>query len=205
MISLQKEYNFSDDTLLQSSLNAYVSKIIYNVYTGVLWDPQLINSWDRNDEGEKFAQFFINANPGIYDFSEENKDQYEEFVKYCAREIDRLLPRLYFMELNHELIEKYTPLLARRIYDIHGKDGFQTVSDIEYQFEHDFSEIENVIKKSMPTSKQVDYLKKLGKENGYLFWHEEYLSKNYASQMIEYLSEKGYQEPAIFSFFFVPK
>ena len=38
-----------------------------------------------------------------------------------------------------------------------------------------------------------------------LEWNEQYLSKNYANQLIEYLSEKSYIEPAIFSFFFVSK
>ena len=53
--------------------------------------------------------------------------------------------------------------------------------------------------------KQIQYLNDLGKSIGYLLWNEQYLSKNYANQLIEYLSEKSYTEPIIFSFFFISK
>ena len=68
-----------------------------------------------------------------------------------------------------------------------------------------FSETRKPIADSTATEKQIQSLNDLGKNIGYLLWHEEYLSKNYANQLIEYLSEKNYTEPAIFSFFFVSK
>ena len=65
--------------------------------------------------------------------------------------------------------------------------------------------IKKTIDETKATEKQIQYLNDLGKSIGYLLWNEQYLSKNYANQLIEYLSEKSYTEPIIFSFFFISK
>ena len=113
--------------------------------------------------------------------------------------------KMYFLESNRELAREYTPLLVKRIYEVKGKDGFQVTSKIKYQFDHDFSEEEKVLAEMKATDKQIAYLKKLGKLKGYLLWHEEYLSKTYANQMITYLEKEQGEEPTVFPFFFVSK
>jgi hypothetical protein len=195
--------NFEDNAALHNALNNFVHDLIYNHYTESLWDPDYINSWDREELGEQFASSFVNQH------SEEMDDLTEgekaRLSMYSAKQIDLLIPRAYFLEIQAPLAQKYTPLLARRIYDIKGKDGFQTINNIKYQFDHDFTTVKNALKETAASEKQITYLQNLGKTSGYLLWHEEYLTKNYANQMIEYLTEKSYEEPLIFPFFFVSK
>jgi hypothetical protein len=195
--------NLEENATLHNALNRYVHDLIYNHYSECLWDPDYINSWDREDLGEQFVASFLSQHPEeLENLSDIEKNSIN---MYSAKQIDLIIPRAYFLEINAPLAEKYTPLLARRIYDTKGKDGFQTISEIKYQYDHDFTEIKNALKETAASEKQITYLKSLGKTSGYLLWHEEYLTKNYANQMIEYLSEKSYDEPLIFSFFFVSK
>ena len=62
-----------------------------------------------------------------------------------AKQIDRLLPRFYFMENHRDLSEKYTSLLTKRIFTNYGKDGFEETENFIYQFEQDFSKAERRI------------------------------------------------------------
>lgn len=193
---------FEDDARLHNSLNTFVHNILYNDYNKMLWDTDYINSWDREELSEEFLTAYIGEHEDMQSLSDIEQ---EKLSIYVAKEIDLLIPKLYFMEVNYELAEKYTPILVRRIYDIGGKDGFDVTNKIKYQFDHDFSQEQERLKEMAASDKQISYLKSLGKNLGYLLWNEEYLTKTYAKQMIEYLSEKTYQEPAIFNFFFVAK
>lgn len=200
---------FSENAKVHYLLNEFVLDLIYNPYTKDLWGVDYLNSIDRQDLGEQFVKIFIREyeeelvdNEGKID-----KELKKLLTDYAAREIDRLIPKVFFMEKNKELCKEYTPLLVRRIYDISGPSAFEYTKNFKYQFKHTdtFSEIKKTMEESKATEKQIQYLNDLGKNIGYLLWHEEYLSKNYANQLIEYLSEKNYTEPVIFSFFFVSK
>ena len=201
--------SFSENAKVHYLLNEFVLDLIYNPYTKVLWEPEYLNSIDREDLGEQFVKIFAREYEEEVIDEKGNKDKaiLNLLAEYSSREIDRLIPKIYFLEKNKELCSEYTQLLVRRIYDTSGHKAFDYTKNFKFQFDHDvtFSEIKKTISDSKATEKQIQYLNDLGKNIGYLLWHEEYLSKNYANQLIEYLSEKSYVEPVIFSFFFVSK
>lgn len=193
---------FSENANLHNALNNFVEDLIYNKYTERLWDVEFLNSMDKKELGQKFAYSYIRK----YQNEFENEEYTQaDLANYAAHQIDRLIPRVYFLEDNIELCNKYTPLLVRRLFDVKGKDGFKSVAGIEYQFEHDFTQEKDILKETTATEKQITYLKKLGQAEGYLLWHEEFLSKTYANQMITYLQEKQGEQPTVFPFFFVSK
>lgn len=201
--------NFNENAKVHYLLNEFVLDVVYNSISKELWNVDYLNSIDRQELGEQFTKIFVR------EYEEEVVDEKgkldNELLKlligYSSREIDRLIPKVYFLEKNKELCNKYTQLLVRRIYDTSGNSAFDYTKGFKYQFNHkdEFIEIKKTIDESKATEKQIQYLNDLGKNIGYLLWHEEYLSKNYANQLIEYLSEKTYEEPVIFSFFFVSK
>ena len=201
--------SFSENAKVHYLLNEFVLDLIYYSYTNELWTPDHLNSIDWEDLGDQFVDIFIE------EFQEEMVDEHghldKELVKlltdYSCKEIDRLIPKIYFLEMNKELCEKYTQLLVRRIYDVAGHKAFPYTKSFKYQYDHKsvFKEIKKTMEETKATEKQIQYLNDLCKNIGYLLWHEEFLSKNYANQLIEYLSEKNYVEPVIFSFFFVSK
>ena len=195
---------FEEDATLHNGLNNFVKNLIYNSFTDNLFDATFLNALDREELGEQFTNSYVlEYKP---DCRPEQMEMYKNQLSvYAAKEIDRLIPFFYFMELNTELSSRYTPLLTRRIYETKGKDSFQCTADFEYKYDHDFNAHRELLKKSSATDKQISLLKDLGKKIGYLLWHEEYLSKTHASQLIEYLSEKNVQEPIVFSYFFVSK
>lgn len=198
----------SENAKLHHMLNEFVQELIRNPKTNELWDVDHLNRIDREDIGEVFVKHFVN------EYEEEVVDEKgkvdKQLIKllndYCSKAIDRLIPKMYFLEYNEPICKAYTPLLVRRIFDVDGL-SYPYMTRFQYYFNHSeiFSEIKKTIEDSTATEKQIQYLNDLGKNIGYLLWHEEYLSKNYANQLIEYLSEKNYTEPAIFSFFFVSK
>jgi uncharacterized membrane protein YheB (UPF0754 family) len=201
--------DFNENAKVHYLLNEFVLDLIYNTYSGEMWQPDYLNSIDRDDLGEQFVKIFIR------EYEEEVVDEQgrldKELIKlltdYSSKEIDRLIPKVYFLEKNKELCEKYTQLLVRRIYDVAGHEAFDYTKNFKFQYNHSdiLSETKKTMEETRATEKQIQYLNDLGKNIGYLLWHEEYLSKNYANQLIEYLSEKSYVEPIIFSFFFVSK
>lgn len=194
--------SFSEDAKLHHALNTFVRDLIYNQYTKSLWDIDFLNSMDKEDLGERFARSYVSEYSNEFDQDNESE---EHLAIYAAKQIDRLIPRMYFLENNKELCNKYAPLLVRRIYETRGKDGFSITAKFKYQFDHDFSEERKMLKETTATEKQIAFLKKLGRAEGYLLWHEDYLSKTYANQMITYLQEKQGEEPTVFPFFFVSK
>ena len=198
---LSKKCGFEDDAALYSELTDYIERFIYNEYTGTLFEPEHLNSIDKYEIGEDFAEKYIDERKS--DFPTEKKQR--EFINFVSREIDRLLPKIYFFEANDNLTKKYSKMLIRRIYDTDGAAGLPVINRFVFQFEHDMTETKNRIASSKASEKQITYLKQLGEKTGFLLWHEDYLSKGFADQMIGYLSEKLLEEPRVFSFFFVSK
>lgn len=182
----------------QNAINNFVFNSIYNQYNQELQSYEYLNDIDRTEA----ALQFVDAYYKMQGIKKEIKED-DEIVKQAAITIDELIPRFYFIEYHEDLCKTYSPLLVRRMYDTQGKDFFAETKAIKYHYHHDFHEREEIIKKTKATQKQIEYLKKIGESAGYLLWNEEYLSKNYANQLIEFLSEKVYEEPVIFPFFFV--
>ena len=193
---------FNENANLHNALNNFVQDLIYNKYTERLWDVEFLNSMDKTELGQRFAYSYMRKYPNECETEEYSQT---DLSKYAAVQIDRLIPRIYFLETKIDLCNKYTPLLARRLYDVKGKDGFKATVDFKYQFEHDFTQEKEILKETTATDKQITFLKKLGQAEGYLLWHEEFLSKTYANQMITYLQDKQGEQPTVFPFFFVSK
>lgn len=189
---------FNEDAEINSEINNYIKKIAYNPYTGNLWDIETVNTLNRTFLAEEFANiFFTNKNITI------SRKEYDDFIVYVAKQIDRLLPRFYFMENHRDLSEKYTSLLTKRIFTTYGKDGFEETEDFIYQFEQDFSKEEEYIKKTAASSAQIELLKKLTLEQGYQLINFEYLTKTNANAIIKYFNGESDTEPIVFDFFTV--
>jgi hypothetical protein len=203
-------WNFHENAKVHYLLNEFILDIIYRFDNSEeLWDVKYLNSLDRKDLAEQYVEFFLENYPEeLYDNERKvSKTAIKSLKTYADNEIDRLIPKIYFLEKNKELSDKYTQILTRRIFDTSGVENLECTKDFVYAYPHtkEFKEIKKTIEQTKATEKQIQYLNDLGKSIGYLLWNEEYLSKNYANQLIEYLSEKSYVEPAIFSFFFVSK
>ena len=207
---MAKVLKFSENAKVHYLLNEFVLDVIYNDITKDLWDVKYLNSIDRDDLGEQYVNIFVREYEEELIDSKTGKideDLKMALTDYAKREIDRLIPKIYFVEKNKELCEMYTKILVRRVYDVANNSEFKYMKDFKYQYDHSkiLKEIKENIKETQATEKQIQCLESLGKNIGYLLWHEEYLSKNYANQLIKYLMETDYVEPAIFSFFFVAK
>ena len=190
---------FNENAEINTEINNYIKKIAYNPYTGNLWDIETVNTLNRQFLAEEFANTFLtNKN-----FPISSKEEYNEFISYVAKQIDRLLPRFYFMENHRDLSEKYTSLLTKRIFTTYGKDGFEETEDFIYQYEQDFSQEEEYIKKTSATESQITLLKKISAEQGYQLINSEYLSKTNANAMIKYFNGDSDTEPIVFDFFTV--
>lgn len=203
-------WDFSENAKVHYLLNEFILDIIYRFDdSNELWDAKYLNSIDRKDLAEQYIELFIDNYPEELYNQDNNIDKtaIKTLKNYADTEIDRLIPKIYFLEKNKQLSEQYTPILTRRIFDTSGAENLECTKDFRYSYSHnkEFKKIKKVIEESQATEKQIQYLNDLGKSIGYLLWNEQYLSKNYANQLIEYLSEKSYIEPAIFSFFFVSK
>lgn len=195
--------NFEDNAEIKKEIADFTQKLIFNVYTGEVWDPEVINEYKRMDLarefiGEYFSDYRLKFN-GYDDIG--GKNNLKDFQVYVAYKIDRLIPRLYFLEVNKGLTEEYTLLLTNRIFMTHGKDGYMITSDLVYEFKHDFSEEEQYIKESSASEKQTDYLNTLAKQQGFQLINKEYLSKMNANHLIEYLKGDSEIQPIVFSFF----
>lgn len=194
---------FQGNKEINRAIERFTKKLLINGYTGQLWEPITLNSLNRETLAEEFSsEFFTDERLKSegYDCIGGKKNM-DLFLKYVAKKIDKLLPRLYFMEANRKMSEKYTSLLTKRIYTTNGKDGLECTKDIKYFYEHDFSEEEKYIKETNATNKQLDFLEKLCEQNGYQLYNQEYLSKAYATSLIEYLNGHNIIEPIIFDFF----
>ena len=203
-------WDFSENAKVHYLLNEFVLELIYRYDNpDELWDAKYLNSIDRKDLAEQYVNLFLENYPE--ELHDENavvdKVGIKALRNYADTEIDRLIPKIYFLEINKELSKQYTQILTRRVFDTSGAENLACTKEFQYAYNHnkEFRKIKKQIEETKATEKQVQYLNDLGKAIGYLLWNEQYLSKNYANQLIEYLSEKSYVEPAIFSFFFVSK
>lgn len=194
---------FRENAEINKSIEIFTNKLLRNGFTGELWDAEYMNSLSRTDLAKEFVSEYFTDNrlkAEGYDSIGGIKNM-DNFKDYVAKQIDRLIPRLYFMETNRTLSERYTALLTKRIFTTNGKNGLECTKDLEYKYEHDFSAEEKYIKESAPTKKQMTYLEKLSQQNGFQLCNQEYLSKNYAALLIEYLNQQTGVEPVIFDFF----
>ena len=203
-------YNFSENAKVHYLLNQFVLDVIYRYDgSGELWDAKYLNSIDRKDLSEQYVNMFLSNFPEeLYDKNGKvDKNAIKSLRVYADVEIDRLIPKMYFLESNKDLITSYTQILVRRIFDTSSAENLECTKNLKYAYDHtkEFRSIKKTIDETKATEKQIQYLNDLGKSIGYLLWNEQYLSKNYANQLIEYLSEKSYTEPIIFSFFFISK
>jgi hypothetical protein len=189
---------FKDNAEINSEINDYVKKISYNPYTGELWDIESINVLNRQELAKEFANnFFYDKDFDIIN----GKENYEDFILYVAKQIDRLIPRFFFMENHGDLSEKYTSLLTKRIFTTYGKDGFEETEHFIYHYDQDFSQEDEYIKKTSATKAQIELLKKLSIEQGYQLINIEYLNKNQANSIIKYFNGETDDEPIVFDFF----
>ena len=188
---------------INKMIDNFLRKVMFNVYTGELWEPEVINDYDRLELAKEFASEYFSPSrlqEEGYD-SIGGKENMQDFLDYVAVKIDRLIPRLYFLELNKDFSEQYTSLLTNRIFFTYGKDGFDDTQDLIYQYDQDFSEEEKFIKESAASKKQLEYLDKLAEPQGYQIINTEYLSKINANNLIEYFKGDIGAEPIVFSFF----
>ena len=72
-----------------------------------------------------------------------------------------------------------------------------------YFYDHDFTDETEYVKNTAATQKQLEYLEKLAKQNGYQLNNVEYMSKMHAAALIEYFSGNSDMEPVPFEFFTV--
>ena len=196
---------FENSAKLHNALNSFVWDLLYDKYTNELRECDELNQLDRDSLGEEFTQAYMELYESDFEKESKDEDVKGKLKEYTTKEIDRLIPKMFYMEARQGLRHKYNSLLVRRIFDIEGKDGLDETKGLIYKFEHDFTDVNKIIENTRASEKQIEFLKKLGKDSGYLLWNENYISKTYATQMIEYLSQKVHEEPSIFSFFFVPK
>lgn len=194
---------FQDNSEINKCIESFTQNLLINGLTGELWDAETLNEFDRTELAKEFIDGYFSETKlksEGYD-AIGGKKNYDEFKTYVAHQIDRLIPRLYFMKANEALSDKYTPLLTKRIFTTNGKDGLNCTKDLKYVYEQDFSVENDYIKSSQPTKRQLNYLEKLSTQNGFQLCNTEYLSKNYATSLIEYLNEQGTLEPINFNFF----
>lgn len=196
---------FENNSEINKSIEKFTRRIIYDTYTGKLRDAECLNNFKRMDLAKEFVSAYFDEDR----LSAEGYDSIggaanlSDFTEYVAKAIDRLIPRLYFMESNHKLSERYTSLLTNRIWNTYGKDGFDCTKDLKYFYDHDFTIEKNSVKDTAATPKQLDYLAKLAKQNGYQLNNIEYMSKPHAAGLIEYFSGNSDIEPVNFDFFTV--
>lgn len=190
---------FNENAEINSEINNYIKKISYNPYTGNLWDAETMNTLDRKFLAEEFAEDFLCDDENYNEIGGECN--YNEFINYVSKKIDRLIPRFFFMENHRDLSEKYTSLLTKRIFTTYGKDGFEETENFIYQFPQDFTKEEEYIKKTAATPAQIELLKKLTSAQGYQLVNSEYLTKTNANAIIKYFNGESDIEPVCFEFF----
>jgi len=192
--------NFLDNTDINNLIYQYIKKITYKKYTDDIYDCAYFNSIDRIKSANEIAKLYFQRND--YNSIGGKKNE-EDFINYIAIQIDKLIPIFCFMESNKKLSNRYNTLLIRRIFITHGKDYFPITENINYVYEHDFSKEKEYIKKTLATPKQLEYLKQMAGEQGFILINEEYMSKEIAQKIILYLKGSLETEPRLFSFFMI--
>lgn len=191
---------FSNNAEINYLINQYVKKCTYDKIPEDSWDCEYLNNLDREKEAEKIANFYFKANDYNSIGGPKNRNN---FIKYISMQIDKLIPLFVFMNTNMKFQDRYNAILARRIFITKGKDYFPITQNLIYKYDHDFSKENEYIKKTLVTEKQLEYLKKIAEEQGFQIINEEYLSRDYASNIISFISGKSEIEPRIFGFFVI--
>ena len=196
---------FENNSDIRKKIEKFTKRVIFNSYEGKLWDADNLNNFDRMDLAKEFVDMYFDEDRLAvegYD-SIGGAANLKSFKEYVAKSIDRLIPKLYFHEVNEKLTEKYSALLTTRIFNTYGKDGFACTKDLKYFYDQDFSEEQNYVHDTAVTEKQLEYLNKLAKQHGYQMNNTEYMSKMHATSLIEYFSGNSDVEPIVFLFFTV--
>lgn len=196
---------FEKNTEINADIDAFVKKLVFNSYTYEVWDVEYLNNCDRNELAREFASEFFDdkrLREQGYD-AIGGKSHYNEFIKYVALKIDRLIPRIYFMEANKEFSEQYNSLLTKRIFTTYGKDEFEATAGLVYKYPQDFSEEEGYIQETAASDKQIEYLDTLAGQQGFQLVNSEYLSKINANALIEYFKGTTEIEPIVFTYFII--
>ena len=176
--------NFLDNTDINNLIYQYIKKITHGKYTDDEYDCAYFNSLDRIESAKKIADLYFKRND--YNSIGGKKNE-EDFINYIAIQIDKLIPIFCFMEANKSLSNRYNTLLIRRIFMTHGKDYFPATENLEYIYEHDFTKEKEYIKKTLVTPKELEYLKQMAGEQGFVLINSEYMSKEIAQKIILYL------------------
>lgn len=193
-------FNFRESVEINDEINKLIKKLLHNQYTGNLWDYTTLNALDREKEAQTFVETYIKKN-GVD--SIEGVQNKNDFIIYVAKQIDRLIPLSFFMEYNTQLSFRYNSLLTRRLFITDGKDGFEITENFEYKYPQDFSSEKAYLEKTNASAKQIQYIKNLAEEQGFLVTNTKYLSMSNAKKIISYLKGEIDQEPLLFNFFIV--
>jgi len=190
--------DFSKNTELNIIFHQHLTQITRDKYTNDPCDYIALNSLDRKIEASKIAEKYFKHN----DFNSiGGQKNYEAFLEYIAKRLDKAIPLFCFMFINKPLSERYNTLLTKRIFMIGGKDAFPVTENLIYQYEQDFEKEKKYIEKTKVTKNQLEYLQKICEEQGFYIINEEYMTKETANKIITYLKGSLDFEPRLFSFF----
>ena len=119
-------WNFSENAKVHYLLNEFILEVIYRFdNSNELWDSKYLNSIDRKDLADQYIDLFLQNYPEeLHDQDGKvDKSGVKALRNYADNEIDRLIPKIYFLEVNKQLSETYTPILTRRIFDTSGAEN----------------------------------------------------------------------------------
>lgn len=158
----------------------------------IIQHPDILNDIDRIALAEEFCKKNYYGINGVINERHKIKSfTNEELLLDIAKQIDRLIPKRYFMLKQIEAgINKD---VAKNRYT-----GIHQVPELKYQFNHLYTkdnkdirhEFQNYIQyidREIATYKQLTYLQNLGKEFGYILINEDKLKKWDASSLIGFL------------------
>ena len=192
--------NYKNNIEINNLISQHVNMLTIDKDTNEVWDCDFLNSIDRLEEAKKVSQLYFKKN----DFNSIGgiKNE-EEFIKYIAKQIDKLIPLYCFMHTNKNLSSRYNSILTRRIFNSHDKNHFPCTENLLYVYEQDFSKEKEYIKKTKVTINQMSFLKKLSDEQGFVIINKEYMTIENAKSLIAYLKGTIEHEPRLFNFFMI--
>lgn len=192
--------DFSKNVDLNILFNRQLNEITHNKYANDFYDYMELNSLDRKVEALKIADMYFKRN----DFNSiGGQKNYEIFLDYIAKRLDKSIPISCFMLANKSLSERYNTLLTRRIFITRGKDAFPVTENLVYQYEQNFDKDKEYIEKTKVTARQLEYMQKICEEQGFYIINQEYMTKEIANKIISYLKGTVDFEPRLFGFFII--
>lgn len=191
---------FEQNVDINILIDRHVLKLTDSKYADDLNDCLELNKLDRNKQAEIIADLYFKTN----DFNSiGGKKNYAEFINYIAHQIDRRIPLACFMKSNKSFSKRYNTLLTRRIFYSHEKDFFPITQNLVYRYEQNFDKEKEYIEKTRVTNKQLEFLKKLTEEQGFIIINQQYMSMETANKIISYLKGSLETEPRLFGFFVI--